>query len=214
MNIDRTFGIGENTTPILPCTIWHSLVFFAMTEQDSMLCVMDFLKGGRRTIDKLIGVHQLLNSLMQHLFIVLDEKRYIYKVQYKESIEVLVSKILPMLETILEDTSNELLNLLTLDLRLEFMFSIQETTTIPKLNLEKMLSVANLKTLKDHYLSLSTVLLRIMITFLEQLKLRNFLQNNNQFVKIRSKSKLDYFTTKQLKKLISFKLTLPGADSI
>ena len=116
--------------------------------------------------------HQLLNSLMQHLFIVLDEKRYIYKVQYKESIEVLVSKILPMLETILEDTSNELLNLLTLDLRLEFMFSIQETTTIPKLHLEKMLSVAHLESLKEHYLSLSTVLLRPMISFLEQLKLK------------------------------------------
>ena len=63
----------------------------------------------------------LLNGLIQHLFIVLDDKGCVYKDQYKQSLNVLKSKILPMLEIILDDVKNDLLHLNALQIRLEFM---------------------------------------------------------------------------------------------
>ena len=116
------------------------------------------------------GDCKLLNSLFQHLFIVLEKTDDAYKNQVKESLTVLTGKIRTLLDTILSYIKYEMNQHKNLDLRLEFMLSMKEKSNLPKLIFDDILRTSSVSFLKNHYLSLCKTLLYPMIEFLDELK--------------------------------------------
>ena len=116
-----------------------------------------------------LGDCNLLNSMFQHLFIILEKNTDVYKSQIKESLAVLTGKIRTLLQTILNYTLNELKFHKNLDVRLEFMLSMKGKSSLPQLNFHKFLRTTKVSLLKNHYSSLCKTLLFSMTEFINEI---------------------------------------------